>query len=130
MKQLLFLAVLLAACGSPESTQTEVSAFSASPYEEHYPNGQLKIKGQNAKELRHGLWTAYYESGVKWSEEHYVDGERNGVSVSYYPSGIVRYRGMYRQDKRVGKWYFYHEDGKIATEMEMGQNGVPDQETN
>ena len=116
MKYCVFLFMCLAACTAPVSEDQVEEEFVVIPYEEHYANGGLKIKGQNAKGLRHGVWYSYYENGMKWSEEHYVGGKRNGLSVSYFPTGIFRYKGSFHNDERSGKWYFYDENGKIIKE--------------
>ena len=84
---------------------------------EYHPNGNIKMEGQlNEIGERDGLWIAYYEDGTKWSESYYINGIRDGHSLSFFPNGQVRYIGEYRNDEKVGTWKFYNEDGSLATE--------------
>lgn len=84
---------------------------------EYHPNGQVKIKGRmNKAGERHGLWVSYYDNGTKWSESYYVDGERDGHSLTFYPNGRVRYIGEYKNDIKVGNWKFYDEEGNLTKE--------------
>lgn len=84
---------------------------------EYHPNGNIKMEGRlNDEGQRQGLWIAYYENGTKWSESYYVDGIRDGHSLSFYPNGRIRYVGEYKNDVKVGTWKFYNEDGTLATE--------------
>jgi len=82
------------------------------PYVENYPSGALRIKGTYRKGLKEGQWTAYYESGQKWSEDHYVNDTKPGPTKSFYINGVVRYTGYYNQDKEKGLWYFFNKEGK------------------
>lgn len=83
---------------------------------EYHPNGNIKMEGNlNDDGQRQGLWIAYYENGTKWSESYYVDGIRDGHSLSFYPNGRIRYVGEYKNDVKVGEWKFYNEDGSLAT---------------
>lgn len=88
-------------------------------YLEYYEGGQLKIKGFHNQTLeREGLWISYYESGKKWSESYYVNGKKDGHTVTFFPSGSIRYVGEYDNDEKVGKWTFYDEAGLVTHEEE------------
>ena len=89
----------------------------AGQYYEYHESGALKIEGiQNEKGNRQGLWISYYENGTKWSESYYVDGKRDGHSLTFYPNGQVRYIGEYKNDEQVGSWKFYDEEGELTNE--------------
>lgn len=82
-------------------------------YLEYHEDGSLKIKGMNNENgLRHGVWSAFYPDGTKWSESHYINGAKEGHSVTFYPNGNIRYIGEYKNDKQTGEWSFYNEEGK------------------
>ena len=86
-------------------------------YYEYHDNGALKIEGiQNDKGNREGLWISYYENGIKWSESYYIDGIKNGHSLTFYPNGQVRYIGVYKNDKQNGTWKYYDEEGNLTKE--------------
>jgi len=79
-----------------------------------YPSGQLKMKGEIVQGERHGLWTSYYENGLKWSEDSYNLGARDGKCVSFYGNGQVRYIGYYTNNVKSGKWDFFDEQGNLT----------------
>ena len=86
-------------------------------YLEYYPSGILKIKGFHNQALnRDGLWISYYEEGTKWSESYYLDGKRDGHSITFYPNGQIRYVGEYKKDEKIGTWTFYDEAGNLTHE--------------
>jgi len=102
----------------PEVLDEPVSKIeSTKDYQEYYESGSLKIEGDfDAEQKRNGIWTSYYENGIKWSESYYTNGLKNGHSITFYPNGKVRYIGEYRQDKKFGLWKFHKEDGSLDKE--------------
>lgn len=94
---------------------------SRTKYQEVYDNGQVKMEGWMMNDKRVGLWTAYYKNGVRWSEDEFRDGFKEGKSVSYFPNGIMRYRGHYIEDKKAGAWKFYDESGKVVKEEDFNK---------
>lgn len=101
----------------PETSVVTEETSLAGDYIENYPNGKLKMEGKlNVNGNRDGLWISYYENGTKWSESYYDDGSREGHSLSFFPSGQTRYIGEYKNDKKIGVWKFYDEDGELFKE--------------
>jgi len=95
------------------------TALQPGEYLEYYEGGQIKIKGYHNQSLqREGLWISYYESGSKWSESYYIDGKKDGHTVTFFPNGGIRYVGEYDKDEKVGKWTFYDEAGAVSHEEE------------
>ncbi len=93
------------------------TTLQAGEYLEYYESGQLKIKGYHNQSIkREGLWISYYESGIKWSESYYIDGKKDGHTVTFFPNGSIRYVGEYDNDEKVGKWTFYDETGIVTHE--------------
>ncbi len=82
----------------------------------YYPNGRLKMKGEIRDSKRQGLWTSWYDSGIKWSEDTYSMGVKDGRTTSFYPNGQARYIGYYTNDVRSGIWRFYDEEGNLIKE--------------
>ena len=123
---ILFISFLLTACVSVQNEQPiagEVSEDSQgrTKYREIYDNGQVKMDGWMMNDKRVGLWIAYYENGVRWSENEFRDGFKEGKSVTYYPNGIMRYRGHYIEDIKAGTWQFYDENGKVVKEEDFNK---------
>ena len=100
-----------------ESEQTEQVQQGSEPFVEVYDNGQPKIKGLLVDGERDGLWVSFYEDGTRWSEENYREGKRDGRTINFHPNGHLRYRGQYVDDEKTGLWQFYDEEGKLAKEM-------------
>lgn len=84
--------------------------------EAFHANGKLKMKGDVVDGKRHGVWTTWYENGVKWSENNYSYGILEGKTVSYFPNGQVQYIGYYSNDIKTGIWMFYNEQGELVNE--------------
>lgn len=128
-----FFGALLISCGG-ESKNEEIKKDTVATHTEkynpakgmsegmnitYYPNGQLKMKGEVLQGKRHGIWTTWYENGMKWSENEYNLGALDGKTVSYYKNGQVHYIGYYRGDKKNGKWTFFDEQGTMTKEEEF-----------
>lgn len=102
-----------------EIVEDNVHENSISPGEfvEYHPNGNIKMKGRyDSNKKRTGLWISYYDNNVKWSESYYVDGKRDGHSLTFFPNGGVRYRGEYKMEQKIGTWTFYNESGEVVKE--------------
>jgi len=122
MKNILFLAVslLMLNCNADKEpmqetevtiTKKEEKTSANGEYITRFPNGKIKVQGENVNGKRSGTWTSYYQTGNKQSENVYINGVKNGKTVSYYQSGQIRYIGYYKNDKKDGTWEFYLEDG-------------------
>ena len=102
-----------------QQTTSKENPASSDPnkYKEYHDNGTLSIEGQfDENKLRHGLWTSYYENGIKWSEMYYIHGKKHGHSLAFYPNGKPRYIGEYQNDKKYGEWTFYNDKGEKINE--------------
>jgi len=123
--RMILVVMLLGMCSCASNDQKalakEEKAQVTKPFAELYDNGQVKIKGNLLDDQRHGRWESFYENGVKWSEDNYYQGEKNGRTVSYYPTGMFRYQGTYIDDIEAGKWTFYDEEGNIIKEMDYSE---------
>jgi antitoxin component YwqK of YwqJK toxin-antitoxin module len=86
------------------------------PFVEVYDNGQPKVKGMLLDGQRDGLWVSFYEDGVRWSEENYSDGKLEGRAINFYPNGLLRFRGQYMNGEKAGLWQFYDQEGKLIKE--------------
>jgi antitoxin component YwqK of YwqJK toxin-antitoxin module len=123
---ILIAVILMLGCGAEtkedSSDQGVVEEAQAlSKHTEIYDNGQIKIDGWMRGDKREGLWVSYYENGVKWSEDEYRAGMKDGKSVTYFPNGLLRYRGHYIEDTKAGTWQFYDETGKLVKEEDFNK---------
>jgi antitoxin component YwqK of YwqJK toxin-antitoxin module len=84
---------------------------------------QVRYAGDLIKGKRNGLWKAYYQNGVLWSEGEFKDGLGEGLSHIYYPSGKIKTMGFYSNDKPSGVWQFFDEKGTMTHEIDYTQAG-------
>ncbi len=108
-----------AAPSEPAAAKKAITEQNPKLYEEHYPDGALKIRGMMRGNKRIGEWKSYYPNGYRWSEVSYVDGYREGLTVTYYRNGIMRYEGNYYNDERNGVWTFYDTTGVVLKRIDM-----------
>lgn len=119
---LIVFGVLSVSCGGQESSvdegnkSPETEQTGTKPFTELYDNGQPKIKGMIVDGQRDGLWVSFYEDGVRWTEENYINGKLEGRTINFYPSGLLRFRGQYMDGEKAGLWQFYDEEGKLIRE--------------
>lgn len=85
---------------------------------EYHENGQLKMEGPMVNGKRHGVWTSWYENGLKWSETTFSHGIKSGRTITYYDNGMMRYNGEYDNDERVGVWNFYNQEGVLEKQVD------------
>jgi hypothetical protein len=132
----LCLLTICYACGREQKTEKKIEQPEILiPEEErdkmvekvdHHANGQLKAKGTMLNGKKMGLWTSWYENGVKWSETTFQNDLMDGETKTYYPNGMLRYSGRFTSNKKSGFWVFYDETGKEASKMDYDNPGVTD----
>lgn len=94
-------------------TSTVSSKVPDGEFVQKYPSGGIQIKGEMKNDQRVGLWTSYYENGMKQSESTYQNGILHGRTASFYTNGQVRYIGYFLGGEKDGKWEFYTEQGQF-----------------
>lgn len=94
-----------------KESNTEKKQIPDGDFIQKHPNGAILVKGKILNNKREGLWTTYYQSGIKQSESTYKSDVLNGRTASFYTNGQVRYIGYFLNNKKDGKWDFYTEDG-------------------
>jgi len=63
-----------------------------------------------------GLWTKYYENGIKSEEGIYRNGNEVGTWKYWHDNGQLQAEGAYRDGVPIGRWKTYYETGKPETE--------------
>lgn len=79
-----------------------------------YDDFKSRSNGIMVNNLKQGLWTFYYPTGIVQSEQMFIDGVENGKHNSYRENGIPYFMGYYINGKRAGSWEFYDEKGDLA----------------
>jgi len=66
--------------------------------------------------LKEGLWTTYWKSGLKAQEENYSAGLRHGRSVRWHNNGNWKIEQHYESGKLDGPWTRWHLGGRKEIE--------------
>jgi antitoxin component YwqK of YwqJK toxin-antitoxin module len=76
----------------------------------YYENGNPKfIKTIRGRNTVVGLLRTFHENGLLHTQEEFVEGKRNGLSMAYDEFGNKTREGMYENQKKVGEWKYYTE---------------------
>lgn len=71
-----------------QKTSTEIGKVPEfEDVEEHYPNGQLKFKGQKHNGFDHGKWEEWHENGQKKKERYFLNGVPTGTWKEWDKNG-------------------------------------------
>lgn len=116
-------------------------------WKNYYKNGKLKIEGNRKNFVLDSVWKFYSEKGKITKSVNYLEGKKNGFtltydtsehivtkeafvndikqgsSFSYYPSGKTKLITPYIKGKRDGYAYEYAEDSTIIAIMKY-QGGI------
>ena len=87
---------------------------------ERSPSGQPKSEysfylGKDGKEVLHGTYITWFESGRKFSEQDYRDGKAEGRTTYWHENGQKSAEGMYHQGQPIGTWISWHQNGQKET---------------
>lgn len=91
-------------------------------FHDHYmDNDQVQNEGfltKKAPEVRHGLWTWYYQNGNKEMEGLFNKNEREGLWSFYYQDGALKKQGLYtKKGKQNGYWTWFHPDSTLMSKV-------------
>jgi antitoxin component YwqK of YwqJK toxin-antitoxin module len=82
-----------------------------------FTKGQIKyIEQQYLNGKKDGIWRVYYPSGQLQKEGNMVNGLDEGLYREYYENGTLQYEYHYSAGKKVGKWLSWYADGTPYTE--------------
>jgi len=65
---------------------------------EWFRNGQIKLEQHFKEGEKNGLWSTWYEDGIKKSEKTYVTGLIHGLVLHWDEKGGLRYQGNFIAD--------------------------------
>jgi len=68
----------------------------------------LFFKGNIVNNVKDGIWTWYYNTGIKQKEVQYLSGVEHGSYISYYPNGQMSLSMIFNmgfKDGLITKWY-------------------------
>ncbi len=109
---------------------------------DYYMSGQMQMSGfykSMKTKIKHGLFSYYYENGVKKVEGLYIDNLAQGewkywdekgklTSIisskdnkmigeqEFHPNGKLKHSGNYKNNQKSGKWQYWDQDGRLIFE--------------
>ena len=115
--------------GNTALVQTFENGKQNGPFEVHYLDGKLQIKGNYKDDKKDGIWEYYREDGTLEGKVTYKNDEANGKYESYFENGKTLYSdGTYVNGKKNGieKEYYMSEKLQSATTY---KNDTPEETT-
>ena len=99
---------------------------SKSPYEgdvyKKYPTGEIEFEGNLVLGLQEGIWTWRYITGEKKSEVTFVRNLRHGTYRLFFQSGVLQELGTFLKGSKEGLWTKYYETQKKFSEINYKYN--------
>lgn len=86
-----------------------------------YQSGQKYMEGWYRNGQRDSTWTAWLRDGRIWSKGFYRNGQEDGPKEVYHENGQLFYKGQYRMGKRSGEWKFYSSEGELLQTIDYGE---------
>jgi antitoxin component YwqK of YwqJK toxin-antitoxin module len=75
-------------------------------YEEHWPDGAVKLQGMQVDGKSESTWKGWHENGQKHWEGCYADGVQTGLWTWWSIDGQKACRGYYNNGYMTGTWEF------------------------
>src|SRR5437667_229138 len=84
---------------------------------ERFSNGMPKAeycfyRGKDGREVLHGKYISWLESGQEFSVQNYRNGKAEGRTVYWHENGKKSRQGMYHDGSPVGTWASWHKNGQ------------------
>lgn len=130
----LALAILLAACGAPDRTETVTETWpNGAPKEvrltekgvdgvdvqQYHENGRIHVRGQLVDGVREGTWNTYRDNGNPWSQVDYQQGVKEGLFRTWHPNGLPHIEGQHAAGQPTGEWTFFSTEGAVVEVRDM-----------
>lgn len=77
---------------------------------------KLRYEGQFIHGIAVGLFTFYYDNGVKEATMNYFNNGKNASTHLYHPNGTILAMGLYEDKKKDSLWRYYHVSGYLIAE--------------
>jgi antitoxin component YwqK of YwqJK toxin-antitoxin module len=105
----------------PTSQPAMAPAPKVETIEEHWPNGQLKLRHEVQRKpdgalVDQGTYTTWYDNGQKQYEATYVQGKEDGVVTTWHRNGQKFTEQHYARGRREGARVVWDEEGNKRKE--------------
>jgi len=110
-----FIICALLLAGGCKSLAPEIPVY---PIKDYFDDGQLRAiyfayTNSAAIEVKHGVYTSYWEGGQKKKEAHYNRGVLEGREASWYENGLMSAVCSYSVGKKDGEEKRWFGDGQL-----------------
>lgn len=83
------------------------------PYARWHDNGEQEYEATFVHGKKHGLATRWHKNGRKWLLEHYEQGQKHGLTRAWDENGVIRKEERYANGKPHGVWTIWDKRGRI-----------------
>jgi antitoxin component YwqK of YwqJK toxin-antitoxin module len=94
-------------------------------WKNYYKNGVLKIEGNRKNFNLDSVWKFYTDNGKMTKIVNYLDGKKNGFTITYDTAEHVFSKDFFINDIKQGDSFFYYKSGKVKKVITY-KNGKPD----
>lgn len=103
--------------GKPTGQHLYFDTSGVATFSEVWSDGMLLAKGEVDSSFRkQGVWEEFYPGGLKKSKGNYLDDARIGEWNYFYLDGQKEQTGSYKNGKPDGNWRWFYESGKTLRE--------------
>ena len=86
-------------------------------WQEWYPNGQLKLRGEYRLDKKVDQFTYWHSNGQKAAEGNYDADKHDGTWVWWHQNGQKSVTGKFKDGMLVDQWRWWAENGRLTGEM-------------
>lgn len=88
-----------------------------------FENGDVFTEQEFIDGEKNGKYSTYHSNGQKKTSGKKIDGKEEGDLKEWYENGQQKYLWVYRKGLKHGKWFSWYEDGTKWTERDF-ENGI------
>lgn len=86
-----------------------------------YGNNRIESEFVHDSTIANYSKVSFYINGIPRSNNTYVDGKHNGLSIMYYENGNIKSKGECDGFHKIGRWIWYFDDGKVERILDFGK---------
>ncbi|MBF0433252.1 MAG: hypothetical protein HQK83_18370 [Fibrobacteria bacterium] len=105
-----FIAILFFLSGCEKIKQKETF------YSDKKPKEKYTVTKQNGKEIKNGLYEAWFKNGKTKHVFNYLDDVKHGAQKTFYKSGTLQLKEQHLFGKLMGKQQKWDEQGNLISE--------------
>lgn len=107
------------------STKTYIKKQNYYTYKEFLNNSLIKEGSYSHECKKEGIWKNYHvESNGLKKQNSYINGKKEGLSISFHPNGNKYLEGRYSNGLKEGLWVEYFKDGKDLYRKNFYKGGL------